>query len=307
MAASQRRKTLPGSTRCFGCRVLLLQNAPLASSPARRPLFALESQPRLSIPLFGAPSSPQPLCASGAPPAPQRAPPKLTPARLGAAAAGREFSSGGIGIVEMLFRCNILALVGGGKSPRYPTNKVMIWDDHQNRCIGELSFRSEARARRCAFCRTFARARPRAPTPPAPFCWSDISNCGLAASQVRAVKLRRDRVVVVLEKKIYVYNFADLKLVDHIETVSNPHGLCALCPHSTNSVLACPGQQRGHVRIELYDVDKVSRPLCRLPRRSLRRLLRRPPPPLRRRRSHVTANTADLSLPLSPDAPPPRP
>ncbi|GLD94318.1 hypothetical protein PINS_up020916 [Pythium insidiosum] len=130
----------------------------------------------------------------------------------------RDFSNGGIGIVEMLFRCNILALVGGGRNPRYPPNKVMIWDDHQSRNIGELSFRSE----------------------------------------VKAVKLRRDRVVVVLQNKIYVYNFADLKLVDHIETIANPKGLCALCPSSSNTVLACPGVSRGTVRIELYDLRKTT-------------------------------------------------
>lgn len=149
-----------------------------------------------------------------------------------------DFNKGGIGYVEMLFRCNILALVGGGRNPRYPPNKVMIWDDHQSRCIGELSFRSE----------------------------------------VKAVKLRRDRVVVVLEHKIYVYNFADLKLVDHIETTSNPRGedacvfmvslrrhtyrvspgLCALCSYHNNNVLVCPGLNRGHVRVELYNLKKTT-------------------------------------------------
>jgi len=128
----------------------------------------------------------------------------------------RDFANGGIGIVEMLFRCNILALVGGGSNPRYPTNKVMIWDDHQNRCIGELSFRSE----------------------------------------VKAVRMSRERVVVVLEYKIYVYNFADLNLLNTVETVSNPKGLCSLCADSRMCVLACPGLQKGHLRVELFDITR---------------------------------------------------
>lgn len=129
----------------------------------------------------------------------------------------REFNNGGIGLVEMLFRCNILAIVGGGSTPRYPPNKVMIWDDHQSRCIGELSFRSE----------------------------------------IRAVRLRRDRIVVVLEHKIYVYNFADLKLLHQIETIANPKGLCALSPASSPSVLACPGLHGGQVRVEHYSLKKT--------------------------------------------------
>ncbi|XP_002531866.2 autophagy-related protein 18a [Ricinus communis] len=119
---------------------------------------------------------------------------------------------GGIGVVEMLFRCNILALVGGGSEPQYPPNKVMIWDDHQSRCIGELSFRSE----------------------------------------VRSVKLRRDRIIVVLEQKIFVYNFADLKLLHQIETIANPKGLCAVSHGAGSLVLVCPGLQKGQVRVEHY-------------------------------------------------------
>eukprot|EP01084_Bolivina_argentea_P108634 194152_1 len=126
--------------------------------------------------------------------------------------------NGGIGFIEMLFRCNILALVGGGDNPQYPPNKVMIWDDHQNRCIGELCFRSD----------------------------------------VQAVRLRRDKVVVVLEHKIYVYDFSHLKLVDHIETMSNLKGLCVISPDPQNTILICPGLQKGYLRNELYDIKRMN-------------------------------------------------
>ena len=94
----------------------------------------------------------------------------------------------------------------------------MIWDDHQNRCIGELSFRSE----------------------------------------VKSVRMSRERVVVVLEYRVYVYNFADLNLLHTIETTSNPHGITELCADSRSCVLVSCGLTKGHVRVELFDMPRTT-------------------------------------------------
>lgn len=113
----------------------------------------------------------------------------------------------------MLFRCNILAIVGGGNHPKYPTNKVMLWDDHQQKCIGELSFKDH----------------------------------------VKAVRLRKDKVIVVLETRIYIYNFGDLKLIDAIETIENPKGLCSVSYSAEKTYLACLGKGKGWIRVNIYD------------------------------------------------------
>mmetsp|Transcript_10372 Transcript_10372/g.25463 ORF Transcript_10372/g.25463 Transcript_10372/m.25463 type:complete len:373 (-) Transcript_10372:291-1409(-) len=130
----------------------------------------------------------------------------------------REFEGGGgLCIVAMLFRCNILALVGGGTNPRFQPHKVMIWDDKTPRCIAELSFRS----------------------------------------QVRQVKLRRDIVLVLIDRKVYIYRFSDLTLIDHIETFPNPRGLCTLSASQDRTVLACPGVQKGKILVVFYDQQKI--------------------------------------------------
>lgn len=92
-------------------------------------------------------------------------------------------------------------------------NKVMLWDDHQQKCIGELSFKDT----------------------------------------VKAVKLRKDKVIVVLETRIYVYNFSDLKLIDALETIENPKGLCSVSYAPEKTYLACLEKEKGTVRVNVYE------------------------------------------------------
>lgn len=129
----------------------------------------------------------------------------------------REFESGGIRVVEMLFKSNILALVGGGEIPRYPPNKVIMWDDHQGRAIGEIACKGV----------------------------------------VRSVKLRRDRIGVALDNKVLVYDLSNLRLVFQTETTANPDGLLALCPSSDSTILACPGLHEGQLRVDMLDTKRV--------------------------------------------------
>ncbi|MCO5574726.1 hypothetical protein L7F22_028516 [Adiantum nelumboides] len=118
----------------------------------------------------------------------------------------------GFSIVEMLYRTNLVALV----LPRYSSNKVIIWDDHQGISTGELVFRSV----------------------------------------VRAVRMRFDHVAVILEHRIFVYNLPDLRLTSSVQTISNPRGLCALSSSSRSCVMACPSENTGEVRVTLYETKK---------------------------------------------------
>ncbi|XP_023637673.1 autophagy-related protein 18e [Capsella rubella] len=116
----------------------------------------------------------------------------------------------GFKTAEMLFLSNLFALVGNGyNNSEYPPHKVFVWDDHRNTCFCELAFKSE----------------------------------------VIAVKLTREHIVVVLKQKVYVYSFNTLKVYRVIETSMNPKGLCCISHVETKAVLACPGFHPGQVQV----------------------------------------------------------
>ena len=132
---------------------------------------------------------------------------------LGGAALGSP-ENAGIGIVEPLFSCNIVAVVGGGNKPLDQPHKVFLWDDRMGDYVAELRL----------------------------------------SEPVRNVRLRRDRIFVVLEKAVVVYPLRAAKdpprPLSTVATAANPLGMLGLSVDDQNIVFACPGDAPGCVYIE---------------------------------------------------------
>lgn len=100
----------------------------------------------------------------------------------------RDFNAG-VGLVRMMGKANFLALIGGGKQPRFAQNKVILWDDFKGKVALEIT----------------------------------------TLTAVRGVQLARNRIVVVLQNSVRVYSFAKPPdLLAAYETADNLLGLCGL-------------------------------------------------------------------------------
>ena len=113
----------------------------------------------------------------------------------------------------MLSNTNILALIGGGPNPKFDSNKVIIWDDLQGKVLTELCF------------------------------YSDVKN----------VKLLREKLFVVCENIIFIFDFETFENTDIIETFSNPKGIISVSGKENNIVLAFPYSMKGIVMVKFCD------------------------------------------------------
>ena len=128
--------------------------------------------------------------------------------------------NGGIGIIEMLKKTNILALAGGGKLPCFPLNQLIIWDDHQGKIISILRFNDN----------------------------------------IKNIRLRDDKIISVLQKKIYIFNLNTLETISSLETFDNPLGTIGISNGDNNKlIIAFPSESQGKVYVGNCFSEKVEK------------------------------------------------
>jgi hypothetical protein len=77
-------------------------------------------------------------------------------------------------------------------------------------------------------------------------------------SVVKNVKLRKDMLVVILEQKTFIFAFMALKLIEQVDTGSNPLGLCGIstAEKAISKTIALPNPIRGSIKVLNYGKNK---------------------------------------------------
>ncbi|KAH7916340.1 WD40-repeat-containing domain protein [Hygrophoropsis aurantiaca] len=122
----------------------------------------------------------------------------------------RELSGGTLAAVVPCHASSLLFLLGGGRSPLYPPNKVILWDDALGTEVAELEFRE----------------------------------------RVRGLACRRGWLAVALRRRVLVFEVGEtISRRGEYDTCDNPRGLLAIATGAHSTLLALPGRQMGHVQL----------------------------------------------------------
>ncbi|KAF9247187.1 WD40-repeat-containing domain protein [Melanogaster broomeanus] len=122
----------------------------------------------------------------------------------------REFTGGTLAAVMPCHMSSLLFLLGGGRSPLYPPNKVILWDDAAGAEVAELEFRE----------------------------------------RVGGIACRRGWLAVALRRRVVVFEVHDTVVRKaEYDTCDNPRGILAMATGAYATLLAIPGRQMGHVQL----------------------------------------------------------
>ena len=126
--------------------------------------------------------------------------------------------NGGIGFVQILNKSNIFCLVGGGDSPKYAPNKLLIWDDKKRKEIYEFRFNSF------------------------------VLNC--------FIKLKY--LFAICQDTINIISMQTMKTVETILTIDNPSGVGTISSAIDKYILSWPDLAKGKIAIKDFSELKSS-------------------------------------------------
>ena len=126
--------------------------------------------------------------------------------------------NGGIGLVQILNKSNIFCLVGGGESPKYAPNKLLIWDDKKGKEIYEFRFSSF------------------------------VSNCFI----------KRKYIFAFCKESINIINMKTMKIIKEIAIKNNPEGIGTISSDIDKYLLAWPTFTAGEVEIKDFQDLKIN-------------------------------------------------
>ncbi|CAD7695509.1 unnamed protein product [Ostreobium quekettii] len=123
------------------------------------------------------------------------------------------YDVGAVSLVEMLFCTSLMAFVGAGEQPALTPRKLVLMNTTSQKVIKELTF----------------------------------------PAAILAIKMNRRRLVVVLERKAYVYELDTLSQLRVLDTPPNPKGVCTLSSGTDPCYLGLPSSSTSGV-MRIYDV-----------------------------------------------------
>jgi hypothetical protein len=142
---------------------------------------------------------------------------------------------GGIGCAEMLGTTAYIALVGGGKQPKFPQNKVCPPEDDDWELVEKADIVYEVQI------------------------WNDntkrVTTSVEFRTPVQRVRISKTHLIVVQLNTVGIYKMATPpELMTNYETANNPYGLCEL----GNDTVAFPGRTIGQVKLFGLKTGNVS-------------------------------------------------
>ena len=126
--------------------------------------------------------------------------------------------NGGIGIVQNLNKSNIFCLVGGGESPKYAPNKLLIWDDKKGKEVYEFRFSSF------------------------------VSNC--------FIKIKY--IFVFCKDSINIISMKTMKIIKEIAIKNNPEGIGSISSDLDKYILSWPSFGQGEIEIKDFQEIKLN-------------------------------------------------